>query len=201
MYLHELQEEKLAGLSGKLKQEMLQLGAEERDVDLAIKDVMRGSGFEITAPIMEVTMSYITITSFEKGDSIKPGNIILNAKNFFSEIPSLIILSSDLQEGGWILKAMAFIVLWQQLLKLSTRQLHKDEAILLNALWHNKKSNNTIDLEKGFQVVNSLRSGASMQEIDWETYIDQLQNLEKGRHLKQIDSFIYLCEEIQVKYK
>lgn len=71
----------------------------------------------------------------------------------------------------------------------------------MNALWHNATDNNIIDLEKGFQAVNDWRRRLSLLELNWDNYIRQIENLEKGRHLKSIDTFILLCEEIAVNYE
>lgn len=201
MYLLESKEKKLSDITKEVCMILMQNGIEEEKAVMAIESMMTGNGFEITPPFVEVELHYISLSGIDKGASVKPGNIILNAKKFIYELPSLIIIASDIQENEWLFKLLAFIVLWQQLLKLSQISFDKDEAILLNALWHNTTDNNIIDLEKGFQVVNDWRRRLSLLEINWNNYIKQIEKLEKGRHLKSIDTFIVLCEEIVINYE
>lgn len=201
MYLFESKEKKLSNITNEVCVILMQRGVEEEKAVMAIESMIKGDGFEITPPFIEVELHYISLSSIDKGVSVKPGNILLNAKKFIYELPSLIIMASDIQENEWWFKLLAFIVLWQQLLKLSEISFDRDEAILLNALWHNATDNNLIDLERGFQVVNDWRRRLSLLEINWNNYIKQIENLEKGRHLKSIDTFILLCEEIVVKYE
>lgn len=201
MYFLELKEKKLSNITKEVCTILIQRGVEEEKAVAAIESMIKGDGFEITPPYKEIELHFISLSSIDKGVSIKPGNIILNAKKFIYELPSLIMLASDLQENKWWFKLLAFIVLWQQLLKLSQISFNKDEAILLNALWHNATDNNIIDSEKGFQVVNDWRRRLSLSELNWDDYIKQIENLERGRHLKSIDTFIVLCEEIVINYK
>ncbi len=200
MYLLESKENKVSNITNEVCRVLIKRGIEEEKAFTTLESIIKGDGFDITPPFVEVELHYISLSSIDKGVSIKPGNIILNAKKFIYELPSLIIMASDLQENGWLFKLFAFIVLWQQLLKLSQISFDKDEAILLNALWHNT-TNNTIDLERGFQVVNDWRRKLALSEINWNNYIKQIENLEKGRHLKSIDTFILLCEEIVINYE
>ncbi|HBA49960.1 MAG TPA: hypothetical protein DCZ91_19640 [Lachnospiraceae bacterium] len=201
MYLLESKEKKLSDITKEVCAILMQSGIEEEKAVMATESMMTGNGFGITPPFVEVELHYISLSGIDKGASVKPGNIILNANKFIYELPSLIIMASDLQENEWLFKLLAFIVLWQQLLKLSHISFNKDEAVLLNALWHNATDNNIIDLEKGFQAVNDWRRRLSLLELNWDNYIRQIENLEKGRHLKSIDTFILLCEEIAVNYE
>lgn len=201
IYMYEKQEEKIAYLYEILQKKLIQSGASEEIADVTVDSVLKENGFEINPPCMQIVMGYITMTSMKSGSSIKPGNIILNARKFFKALPSLILLGADVVEYNIFFKITAFITLWQELLELSKITFNEDEAIILNALWSNCKKNNTINIDESYQIVNEWRKRLSFAELEWDEYMVQLEKLEKIRCLKRIDTFMLLCEEIQVEYK
>ena len=200
MFLYDLQEKKEKILSENIVS-VLAAQKNENAVREAVAKLMRGEGVRFTPPVMSFHMNYVTVSKDYRGTSIKPGNIFLNARRFFYELPSLVVLSSDFKEQGWLLKAMAFIVLWQQLLNLSKLHIDKDETLLLSALWHIGGREHLVGTDEGFSEVNVWRHRLDWQEADWDTYLNWLADLEKGRHVKvPDDSRIFLCEEVNVKY-
>lgn len=201
MYMYEKQEEKLRELSENLKEELIKSGAPEEIATITADSVLKGSGFEINPPYMQIMMGYITMTNMKSGSSIKAGNIILNARTFFNALPSLILLGAEVLETNWFLTIVAFIALWQELLKLSKITFSEDEAITLNVLWSNCKTNNIINMDEGYQAINECRRRLALEKFEWDEYMKQLGKLEKIRCLRRIDNFIVLCEEIQVEYK
>lgn len=200
-YMYEKQEEKIEYLYESLKKTLIQNGASEEIADVTVDSVLKENGFEINPPCRQIVMGYITMTGMKSGSSIKAGNIILNARKFFKALPSLILLGSDVVEYNFFLKIMAFITLWQELLEISKITFNEDEAIILNALWCNCKTNNTINIDESFQIVNEWRKRLSFTELQWDEYMVQLEKLEKIGCLKRMDSFMLLCEEINVEYE
>ena len=200
MLLYSLQEQKEKTLSEHIVGE-LATPENETEVREAVSQLMQGECVRFTPPIMSFHMNYVTVSKDFRGTSIKPGNIFLNARKFFYELPSLIVLSSDLKEPGWMLKAMAFIVLWQQLLNLSKLHIDKDETLLLVVLWHIGSREHLAGTDEGFSEVNTWRHRLDWSEADWDTYLNWLAGLEKGRHVKVLDnSRIFLCEEVNNRY-
>lgn len=116
------------------------------------------------------------------------GNIFLNARKIFYELPSLVVLSADLKESGWLLKVMAFIILWQQVLNQSKLYIEKDETVLLSALWHISGADHTVEIDKGFREVNAWQHRLEWQDADWDTYISWLEKLEKGRIILRVEN-------------
>lgn len=200
MLLYSLQEQKEKTLSENIVG-VLATPENETEVREAVSQLMQGECVRFTPPIMSFHMNYVTVSKDFRGTSIKPGNIFLNARKFFYELPSLIVLSSDLKEPGWMLKAMAFIVLWQQLLNLSKLHIDKDETLLLVVLWHIGGREHLAGTDEGFSEVNTWRHRLDWSEADWDTYLNWLVGLEKGRHVKVLDnSRIFLCEEVNNRY-
>lgn len=93
----------------------------------------------------------------------------------------MVVLSVYMKELGWLLKAMAFIIFWRQVLNLNLSKLHidKDETVLLSALWHISSKDHTVETGEGFQEINAWRRRLDWQDVDWDTYINWLENLEK----------------------
>lgn len=200
MLLYDLQERKEKILSENIVS-VLATQENETEVREAVSQLMQGDCVRFTPPLISFHMNYVTVSKDFQGTSIKPGNIFLNAGKFFYELPSLLVLSSDLKEPGWLLKAMAFIVLWQQLLKLSKLQIDKDETLLLVVLWHIGGRECLAGSDEGFREMNVWRRRLDWPEADWDTYLNWLADLEKGRHVKLLDTArIFLCEEMNVRY-
>lgn len=106
---------------------MLSTRENEIAVRKAVIQLMQRGNVRFTLPVKLFYMNYVTVSKKCTGIYIKLGNIFVNARKFFHELPSLIVISFYLKEPGWLMNARAFIALWQQLLHMS--KLHIDKIL------------------------------------------------------------------------
>lgn len=194
----------------QLKQEIQKhiLCANENIADCnTIYNELTQQGFiEITSPEEQKErqlMQMLTLSSlknFNGGNSIKPGNIILNIKTLIDAIPSVIEMTVSIALDIPILKICAALNIWKTVKKIFNVDISKDEAFVIVALWKNCDNRHRILLENGYHATNVLyeRYGEpTITEIKYQQIVDSLENL---KCIELDNSEIWLREWISKKY-
>ena len=176
--------------------------------DMNSQDIMRYFGESgcllITAPQQEpFLMHMLTVDSlrdFNKGESIKPGNIRLNIRRLIGHLPDITAATVGIAMDIPILKVCAALNIWKMLRDVSTVRINKEQAIIIIALWENCNQQQRITLEQGFECVKALYRQIEAVEFTWEQYINTIDELEKIDSLKIDDEGIWLCEWVSKSY-
>lgn len=179
---------------------------EERDI--SSKDIMKyfleSGGLLITPPQQEpVLMHMLTMDSlnnYNKGESIKPGNIKLNIRRLVGHLVGITEATVGIAMDIPILKVCAALNIWKMLRDISTVEITKEQAITIIALWENCNQQQRITLDKGFECVKSLYEQIKKDEYTWERYIELINDLEKIDSLELDDNGIWLREWVSKKY-
>lgn len=169
-----------------------------------MQNLLESKGLLITPPQEEPpTMYMITMNSlrnFNKGQSIKPGNIKLNIRLLIDSLPGITAAGVGIVLNIPILKICAALNIWKMLRDITTVKITKEQAITIVALWQNCDIHQRITLEKGFNCFSSLYKQIETSECSWEQYIKVINELEKLNSLKLDDNGIWLCEWVSKSY-
>ncbi len=176
--------------------------------DINPKDIMQSllesGGLLITSPQQEPPMLHMlvidSLSNYNRGESIKPGNIKLNIRHLIESLPDLIAATVEVATDIPILKVCAALNIWKMLKNITTVEITKEQAIAIIALWGNCNQQQRITLEKGFECFKSLYGNIEISECTWEQYIKVISDLEKIGSLKLDDDGIWLCEWVSKKY-
>lgn len=179
-----------------------------REENISSKDIMQSflkSGvLLITPPQQEPPMMHMMIidplSNYNKGESIKPGNVKLNIRNLIESLPDLIAPTVEIATNIPILKVCAALNIWKMLRSITTVEITKEQAIAVVALWNNCDQQQRITLEKGFECFKSLYENIETSNCTWEQYIKLITDLEKIGSLKLDSNGIWLCELVSKRY-
>lgn len=179
-----------------------------REEDISSKDIMQSflesGGLLITPPQQEPPMLHMLIidslSNYNKGESIKPGNIKLNIRHLIESLPGLTEATVGIAMDIPILKVCAALNIWKMLRDITTVVITKEQAIAVVALWENCNQQQRITLEKGFECFKSLYENIETSECTWEQFIKLINNLEKIGSLKLDSNGIWLCEWVSKRY-
>lgn len=179
---------------------------EERDISSedTMKCFLESGGLLITPPQQEpVIMHMLTMDSlknYNKGESIKPGNIKLNIRRLVGHLVGITEATVGIAMDIPILKVCAALNIWKMLRDITTVEITKEQAITIIALWENCNQQQRITLDKGFECVKSLYEQIEKDEYTWERYIQLIDDLEKIDSLELDDNGIWLREWVSKKY-
>lgn len=176
--------------------------------DINSQDIIRyfaeSGGLLITAPQQEpILMHMLTVDSlrnFNKGESIKPGNIKLNIRRLIEHLPDITVATVEIATDIPILKVCAALNIWKMLRDVATVEINREQAITIIALWENCNQQQRITLEQGFDCVKSLYRQIEETECTWEQYIKTINDLEKIDSLKLDSEGMRLCEGVSKRY-
>lgn len=179
-----------------------------RKEDIRSKDIMqsflKSGGLLITPPQQEPPMMHMltidSLSNFNKGKSIKPGNIKLNIRHLIKSLPDLTAATVEIAMDIPILKVCAALNIWKMIRDITTIEITKEQAIAVIALWENCNQQQQITLEKGFECFKSLYENIETSECTWEQYIKLISDLEKIDSLKLDSNGIWLCEWVSKPY-
>lgn len=170
-----------------------------------IEDILECDGFSIcefsgNKRIMnKVTVD--SLSNYKKGKSIKPLNIKVNIRYFINSLPEIVTAGINTSSKNPIIRICAVLIICKFIKCAMTVPISKKQAIILIALWEKRKQEQEIFLEKGFEVANSLCRKIDFTELEWEEYINILEELEKMGCIRLIDEGIKLCENVSETYK
>ena len=166
------------------------------------------SGFiNISAPKEKIEPQIIhmltmdSLNNYKKGESIKPGNIILNFKKLVDSLPEITAAVVSVFLDIPILKVCAALTVWKTLRNLATIEITKLQAVVIYALWKHCNKEHKISLEDGFERTNNLMRSISEAEMMWDAYVEIILELSKLRCLEVNEAGIWLREWISKEYR
>ena len=176
--------------------------------DISSKDILqsffKNGGLVITPPQQEPPMMRMlvvdSLNNYNKGESIKPGNIKLNICHLIESLPDLTEAAVGIAMDIPILKVCAALNIWKMLRAVTTVEITKEQAIVVVALWDNCNQQQRITLEKGFECFRSLYENIETSNCTWEQYIKLISDLEKIGSLELDSNGIWLREWISKRY-
>ena len=176
--------------------------------DISSKDILqsflKSGGLVITPPQQEPPMMQMLVVdslhNYNKGESIKPGNIKLNIRHLIECLPDLTEAAVGIATDIPILKVCAALNIWKMLRAVTTVEITKEQAIVVVALWDNCNQQQRITLEKGFECFRSLYENIETSNCTWEQYIKLISDLEKIGSLELDNNGIWLCEWVSKRY-
>lgn len=179
-----------------------------REEDISSKDILqsffKSGGLVITPPQQEPPMMHMMVVdslhNYNKGESIKPGNIKLNIRHLIEILPDLTTATVGIAMDIPILKVCAALNIWKMLRAVTTVEITKEQAIVVVALWDNCNQQQRITLEKGFECFRSLYENIETSNCTWEQYIKLISDLEKIGSLELDSNGIWLREWISKRY-
>ena len=179
-----------------------------REEDISSKDILqsffKSGGLVITPPQQEPPMMRMlvvdSLNNYNKGESIKPGNIKLNICHLIESLPDLTEAAVGIAMDIPILKVCAALNIWKMLRAVTTVEITKEQAIVVVALWDNCNQQQRITLEKGFECFRSLYESIETSNCTWEQYIKLISDLEKIGSLELDSNGIWLREWISKRY-
>ena len=176
--------------------------------DISSKDILqsffKNGGLVITPPQQEPPMMRMlvvdSLNNYNKGESIKPGNIKLNICHLIESLPDLTEAVVGIAMDIPILKVCAALNIWKMLRAVTTVEITKEQAIVVVALWDNCNQQQRITLEKGFECFRSLYESIETSNCTWERYIKLISDLEKIGSLELDSNGILLREWVSKRY-
>lgn len=179
-----------------------------REEDISAKDILqsflKSGGLVITPPQQEPPVMYMlvvdSLNNYNKGESIKPGNIKLNIRHLMEFLPDLTAATVGIAMDIPILKVCAALNIWKMLRDVTTVEITKEQAIVVVALWDNCNQQQRITLEKGFECFRSLYENIEASNCTWEQYIKLISDLEKIGSLELDSNGIWLREWVSKRY-
>lgn len=202
---NDLLEIKQAEIVSVIERTNISLREEEK---ISSKDIMqsllKSGGLLITPPQQDLpTMHMLIIDSlsnYNKGESIKPGNVKLNIRHLIESLPDLTAATVEIAMDIPILKVCAALNIWKMLRDITTIEITKEQAIAIVALWDNCDQQQRITLEKGFECFKSFYKNIETSDCTWEQYIKLISDLEKIDSLKLDSNGIWLREWVSKRY-
>lgn len=201
---NDLLEIKQAEILSIIERTSISLGEE----DISSKDILqsffKSVGLVITPPQQEPPMMHMLVIdslhNYNKGESIKPGNIKLNICHLIEFLPDLTEAAVEIVTDIPILKVCAALNIWKMLRAVTTVEITKEQAIVVVALWGNCNQQQRITLEKGFECFRSLYENIETSNCTWEQYIKLISDLEKIGSLELDSNEIWLREWVSKRY-
>lgn len=141
-----------------------------------------------------------SLSNYNKGKSIKPGNIKINIRRLIEHLPDITAATVGIATDIPILKVCAALNIWKMLRDVSIVEITKEQDITIIALWENCNQQQRITLEQGFDCFKSLYEQIETSECTWEQYIKLINDLEKIGSLKPDSNGIWLCERVSKQY-
>lgn len=169
-----------------------------------MQSFLKSGGLLITPPQQEPPMMHMLIidslNNYDKGESIKPGNVKLNIRCLIESLPDLTTATVGIATDITILKVCAALNIWKMLKNIITIEITKEQAIAVVALWDNCNQQQRITLEKGFECFKALYENIETSNCTWEQYIKLISDLEKIGSLELDSNGIWLREWVSKQY-
>lgn len=180
------------------------LGKKDINSKNILQQFLESGGLLITPPQQEPFLMHMlvldSLSNYNKGESIKPGNIKLNIRRLIKHLPDITAATVEIATDIPILKICAALNIWKMLRDVATVKITKEQAIAIIALWKNCNQQQRITLEEGFDCFKSLYERIETSKCTWEQYINIINDLEKIDSLKLDSNGIWLCEWVSKQY-
>lgn len=210
----DLLENKKAEIISIIERTNISLGEKRINSKDIMQSLLKSGGLLITSPQftplrftlsqqdfpLTQMMTFDSLSNYNKGNSIKPGNIKLNIRHLIDFLPDLTAATVEIATDIPILKVCAALNIWKMLRDVTTVEITKEQAIVVVALWDNCNQQQRITLEKGFECFKSLYKNIEASNCTWEQYIKLISDLEKIGSLELDSNGIWLCEEVGKRY-
>ena len=180
------------------------LADEDINTSLIYNNLVKYGFVSITPPLEEpVIMHCLTFDSlknYRDGNSIKPGNILLNIKNLIEAIPEMTSIGAGMVcENPLIIVCGAFS-LWLKLRDIATLKISQEQAFVIIALWKNCDMSHKISLNNGFDATNNLLKQYGESDITYLKYNYIIDSLVKMKCIEITEGTIWLREWISQEY-
>lgn len=182
----------------------VELNYESDDYSLVYKDLVSSGFLQITPPEEEPPKMHMltmdSLKNFQKGNSIKPGNIRLNIRKLIDTIPNVVEMAISIATNIPVLQICSALNIWKALREVLTVEITKEQAFVIVALWKNCNQKQKITLEDGYKATNALCerfSEPKITNIKYNHTIDSLINLQC---IELNEGIIWLREWVSKKY-
>lgn len=133
-------------------------------------------------PEIEKRFDYINIGSegFGGGESIKPGNIILNWRRLFESVPNIVLAGAGGISSPWLIP-LAALVIWNEVWKQSKITISNRHAVVLWSSWEDRNDQFRIERHAALKATNKrLREYGwdEMSEAEFHAILDDLEKIE-----------------------
>ena len=215
---YDLLKEKKGEIISVIEQTNISLEKEQIDSEEILQSLQNSDVLLLTAPQQEIpmmellttpqqempVMQFLTVNSlnnYNKGTSIKPGNIILNIRNLIISLPELITNISDFfSKDSPVYKEYVVLNILKKIKHITTIEITEDQSLAVLALWRNYNQHQRIKLEEGFERCRTLYKSINKPTYTFEQYLKVIDDLEKIGSLHLNDDGILLCELVNIKY-
>lgn len=180
-------------------------GNSEIEADKLFDEFINNGYIKITPPKKEKPMMYFMtfdqLSNYQKGQSVKPGNIVMNIKKLIASISDITAMAVSVYYDIPILKVCSALSIWQKLMDIMTVEIDRKQAVVIIALWKNCNSNHKINIDHGYECVNFLYKELEETEISWSDYNKVIDQLIKLKCIEIIDEVIWLREWVSKEYR
>lgn len=177
---------------------------ENADASLIYNSLVRCGSVSIKPPLEEKPkMQFITmdpLRSYKKGNSMKPGNILLNIRKLMEAIPDMVSVGAGMTYDNLLLTVCAALSLWVKLRDIATVEISKEQAFVIVALWRDCDPDREIALDDGFAAVNSLLKQYGEPEITYLKYNMVVDSLVEMQCIELTEGIIWLRESTSRSY-
>ena len=202
---YDLLEEKRPEIISVIIRTNISLEKKQIDSEEILQSLQNSDVLLLTAPQQEMPMmEFLTVNSlnnYNKGTSIKPGNIILNIRKLIISLPELITNISDFfSKDSPVYKVYVVLNILKKIKHITTIEITEDQSLAVLALWRNYNQHQRIKLEEGFERCRTLYKSINKPTYTFEQYLKVIDDLEKIGSLHLNDDGILLCELVNIKY-
>lgn len=202
---YDLLEEKRREIISVIIRTNISLEKKQIDSEEILQSLQNSDVLLLTAPQQEMPMmEFLTVNSlnnYNKGTSIKPGNIILNIRKLIISLPELITNISDFfSKDSPVYKVYVVLNILKKIKHITTIEITEDQSLAVLALWRNYNQHQRIKLEEGFERCRTLYKSINKPTYTFEQYLKVIDDLEKIGSLHLNDDGILLCELVNIKY-
>lgn len=202
---YDLLEEKRREIISVIILTNISLEKKQIDSEEILQSLQNSDVLLLTAPQQEMPMmEFFTVNSlnnYNKGTSIKPGNIILNIRKLIISLPELITNISDFfSKDSPVYKVYVVLNILKKIKHITTIEITEDQSLAVLALWRNYNQHQRIKLEEGFERCRTLYKSINKPTYTFEQYLKVIDDLEKIGSLHLNDDGILLCELVNIKY-
>lgn len=202
---YDLLEEKRREIISVIIRTNISLEKKQIDSEEILQSLQNSDVLLLTAPQQEMPMMELltvnSLNNYNKGTSIKPGNIILNIRKLIISLPELITNISDFfSKDSPVYKVYVVLNILKKIKHITTIEITEDQSLAVLALWRNYNQHQRIKLEEGFERCRTLYKSINKPTYTFEQYLKVIDDLEKIGSLHLNDDGILLCELVNIKY-
>ena len=131
--------------------------------------------------------------------SVKPGNILLNWRKLFDNIPDVVLTGAGVEAAPW-LWPFAGLAIWNKVWSQIKIDLSEYHAVSMYAMWKNKNNKNCIDLSTARRKTNEILKLNNKNILKKREFYDILQDLTRMKCIEIDKGEVWLREWVIKKY-